>query len=97
MDADPTSIYNPYDPAFIDDPYPTYTRLRDEAPVLLSKLGFYVISRFDDVMALLRDDRCSREHWRLIGESARTTLQRHLLHARAHVEHPAPVLEPAQV
>jgi hypothetical protein len=38
-----------------------------------------------------------REHWRLIGESARSTLQRHLLHARAHVEHPAPVLEPAQV
>jgi uncharacterized protein len=38
-----------------------------------------------------------REHWRLICESARTTLQRHLLHARAQVEHPAPVLEPAQV
>ncbi|MGO4478659.1 DUF535 family protein [Massilia sp. 2TAF26] len=38
-----------------------------------------------------------REHWRLICESARTTLQRHLLHARAHVEHAAPVLEPAQV
>jgi uncharacterized protein VirK/YbjX len=38
-----------------------------------------------------------REHWRLIGESARSTLQRHLLHARSHVEHPAPVLEPAQV
>ena len=38
-----------------------------------------------------------REHWRLIGESARVTLQRHLLHARAQVEHPAPVFEPAQV
>jgi len=38
-----------------------------------------------------------REHWRLIGESARATLQRHLLHARAQVEHPAPVFEPAQV
>jgi uncharacterized protein VirK/YbjX len=38
-----------------------------------------------------------REHWRLIGDAARTTLQRHLLHARAHVEHAAPVLEPAQV
>lgn len=36
-----------------------------------------------------------REHWRVIGESARATLQRHLLHARAHVGHPAPVLEPA--
>ena len=38
-----------------------------------------------------------REHWRLIGESARTTLQRHLLHARVHVEHPAPVLDAASV
>jgi uncharacterized protein VirK/YbjX len=38
-----------------------------------------------------------REHWRLIGDSARSTLQRHLLHARAHVGHPSPQLEAAQV
>lgn len=37
-----------------------------------------------------------REHWRMIGESARGTLQRHLLHARAHQEHAAPVREPAE-
>lgn len=37
-----------------------------------------------------------REHWRVIGESARSTLQRHLLHARAHQEHAAPVREPAE-
>jgi uncharacterized protein VirK/YbjX len=36
-----------------------------------------------------------REHWRLIGESAKAVLQRHLLHARAHVELPATQLEPA--
>jgi uncharacterized protein VirK/YbjX len=36
-----------------------------------------------------------REHWRTIGESARATLQRHLLHARSQVGHPAPALEPA--
>lgn len=36
-----------------------------------------------------------REHWRVIGDAARATLQRHLLHARVHVEHPAPVLETA--
>jgi hypothetical protein len=36
-----------------------------------------------------------REHWRLIGESARSVLQRHLLHARAHVAHPAAIPEPA--
>ena len=36
-----------------------------------------------------------REHWRLIGDAARATLRRHLLHARVHVEHPVPVLETA--
>jgi uncharacterized protein len=36
-----------------------------------------------------------REHWRLIGESSRAVVQRHLLHARAHVAHPAAIPEPA--
>jgi uncharacterized protein VirK/YbjX len=36
-----------------------------------------------------------REHWRIIGDSARSVLQRHLLHARAHVAHPDAVPEPA--
>jgi hypothetical protein len=37
-----------------------------------------------------------REWWRAIGDGARSTLQRHLLHARAHVEHAAAVREPAE-
>jgi hypothetical protein len=37
-----------------------------------------------------------REQWRAIGDAARSTLQRHLLHARAHIEHAAPVREPAE-
>jgi uncharacterized protein VirK/YbjX len=37
-----------------------------------------------------------REFWRAIGDSARSTLQRHLLHARAHHQHAAPVGEPAE-
>jgi uncharacterized protein VirK/YbjX len=37
-----------------------------------------------------------REQWRAIGDSARSTVQRHLLHARAHVDHAAPVREPAE-
>jgi hypothetical protein len=36
-----------------------------------------------------------REHWRIIGDSARTVLQRHLLHAPAYVAPPATQLEPA--
>ncbi|WP_296950092.1 DUF535 family protein [uncultured Massilia sp.] len=36
-----------------------------------------------------------REHWRVIGESARTVLQRHLLLQRTQVERAATQLEPA--
>ena len=38
-----------------------------------------------------------REYWRAIGDSARATLQRHLLHARAHREHASPLREAAEV
>jgi uncharacterized protein VirK/YbjX len=37
-----------------------------------------------------------REHWRAIADATRSTLQRHLLHARAHHEHAAPVREAAE-
>jgi uncharacterized protein VirK/YbjX len=38
-----------------------------------------------------------RDYWRAIGDGARGTLQRHLLHARAHHEHAAPLREEAKV
>lgn len=38
-----------------------------------------------------------RDYWRAIETSAKSTLQRHLLHARAHHEHAAPVREAAEV
>jgi uncharacterized protein VirK/YbjX len=38
-----------------------------------------------------------RQYWRMIGDSARLTLQRHLLHARANVDHAAPVREAAEI
>lgn len=37
------------------DPYPTYRRLRDEHPVCeIAPGGFYAVSRYDDVMQVLR-------------------------------------------
>jgi hypothetical protein len=36
-----------------------------------------------------------REHWRVIGESARLVLRRHLLNTPAHVDHSADQFEPA--
>jgi cytochrome P450 len=42
--------FDPFSDVFFNDPYPTYKRLRDEAPVYYSeKYGFYAISRHEDV------------------------------------------------
>jgi cytochrome P450 len=44
--------YNPFSRAVADNPFPVYRRLRDEAPVYHNEeLGFYALSRFDDVMS----------------------------------------------
>ncbi len=53
--------FNPMDPAFVADPYPTYHRLRAEDPVHHSPLGFWVLTRYPDVMATLRDPRLIKE------------------------------------
>jgi uncharacterized protein VirK/YbjX len=66
-------------------------------PGYLIPLPFYVKPLADMPSKHRKRAAQRREHWRLIGESARATLQRHLLHARAQIEHPAPVLEPAQI
>jgi len=48
--------YDPYDYSIDADPYPIWKRLRDEAPLYHNeKLGFYALSRYDDVLAGLLD------------------------------------------
>ena len=48
--------FNPYSPSFRQDPYPVYRRLRDEYPVYHNEeLGFFAISRYDDIVAALQD------------------------------------------
>jgi len=53
--------FNPMDPEFIADPYPTYHRLRAEDPVHHNPLGFWVLTRYEDVVAALRDPRLIKE------------------------------------
>ena len=53
--------FNPIDPEFVADPYPTYHRLRAEEPVYHSPLGFWVLTRYEDVVASLRDPRLAKE------------------------------------
>jgi cytochrome P450 len=48
--------FSPYDYALHEDPYPTYARLRNEAPVYRNlDLDFFAISRHADVLAAFRD------------------------------------------
>ncbi len=56
--------YSPYDYAIHEDPYPTYARLRAEAPVFYNEeLDFFAFSRHADVLAAFRDvDRYSNSY-----------------------------------
>ncbi|HEX3946797.1 MAG TPA: cytochrome P450 [Acidimicrobiales bacterium] len=48
--------YDPYDYAIHEDPYPTYARLRAEAPVYRNEqLDFWALSRHRDVLSAFRD------------------------------------------
>ena len=48
--------YSPYDYEIHEDPYPTYARLRDEAPLYRNdEFDFWALSRHADVLAAFRD------------------------------------------
>ena len=47
-------LFNPFEPGFFEDPYAQYKRLRDEDPVQSHPLGFWFVSRYEDVSTLLR-------------------------------------------
>src|SRR5471032_883212 len=53
--------FNPLDPAFIADPYPFYHRLRETAPVFKTPMGFWLLTRYDDVTSSLRDRRFGKD------------------------------------
>lgn len=50
-------VYNPYAYEIHEDPYPTYARLREEAPVYRNEAaGFWALSRHADVVEAFRDN-----------------------------------------
>jgi cytochrome P450 len=61
------TVFRPLDPAVREDPYPTYRWLRDAHPIAWATtpasgfIGFWFVSRYDDVFAGLRDNRFGRE------------------------------------
>jgi unspecific monooxygenase len=53
--------FDPTHPDFLANPYPTYAHLREEAPLFFhDKWGAWVVTRYEDVNALLRDKRLGR-------------------------------------
>lgn len=47
-------LFNPFAPGFTDDPYPQYATLRAAAPIYRHPLGFWLLTRYEDVSWLLR-------------------------------------------
>lgn len=53
--------FDPSDPDFLHDPYPTYARLRERSPIVWHEpWGAWVVTRYRDVDRLLRDRRLGR-------------------------------------
>ncbi len=52
-----TSEFDHHTESWVEDPYSVYRRLRDEAPLAWSEAhgGFWILSRYDDLSAALRD------------------------------------------
>lgn len=59
FDPDATLIRVLTDPGCIPDPYPLYNQLRDHAPIFQTSVtGTWVVNRYEDAKAMLRDPRC---------------------------------------
>src|SRR3954466_10196495 len=58
-------------PAFKANPYPYYAHLRAESPVhrvtLPDRQVAWLVTRYDDVVAMLKDDRFSKERRRVLS------------------------------
>jgi len=64
-------VFDPLAPEFVRDPYPIYAALRDEDPVHLSPMGFWVLTAHAEVTAAMNDDRLSNRPSRFAVTHAR--------------------------
>src|ERR1700676_1512015 len=54
-------VFDPFDPQWSIDPSPLYADLRQRAPIHRKDLGFWVVARHADCLAVLRDRRASSD------------------------------------
>jgi hypothetical protein len=50
-----------FDPGFMEDPWPRYAELREASPVHLDPRGFWVVTRHDDCLEILRSKASSAD------------------------------------
>jgi cytochrome P450 len=61
------ATWNPLDPQFKADPYPSYRSLLDEDPFHRSPFGPLVLSRYDDCLTMLRHPAASSDQRKVPG------------------------------
>jgi cytochrome P450 len=61
-------VFDPFDPLWASDPFPLYADLRERAPIHRNDLGFWVLTRHADCLAVLRDRRASSDSLNLAEE-----------------------------
>jgi cytochrome P450 len=52
--ADSRLPFNPFEPGFADDPHPAYRQMREIDPVHQNPFGFWVLTGYEDVAAIMR-------------------------------------------
>jgi cytochrome P450 len=53
-EIDTELLFNPFEPGFTDDPYPTYRRMREADPVHEHPFGLWILTAYEDVAQVLR-------------------------------------------
>lgn len=57
--SDTAVVFNPFEPGYVEDPYPQLALLREHDPVHQTPFGLWYVSRYEDVVRLLRDPSLS--------------------------------------
>jgi len=56
-------VFNPFEPGFIEDPYPVYQHLRDVSPVHETSFDVWLLSRYEDVTDFLRSEHSAESRY----------------------------------
>jgi cytochrome P450 len=63
--------FDPLSPAMLEDPYPVYTRLQEEQPVVWhDQIGAWVVTRYDDCREILMDSELFVRDPRRVGQAS---------------------------